>query len=644
MKKTDAIVLGPKPTKACVNCRRLKMKCEVDGAPPCRRCRHTNSACVFKPRSNAAAAHEVMPMPQGTQSAGFISHLAQSDPDSESVLSRLDRIETILGISKERDAVGTVSIDSDPDEEGGMPISDLWKAVRHLRVITRPPQDHSLWSRSTVKSLWESFLNNLPLLHFLKDQKAFSSPSPLLLASVLYISALHSPVKELASLAGGYFMATCNAIAELITPTLPNAVSRFISKQGDSDPPSCKDEDKVFQNILGLIMASLISEAYIETTDKWIAIAYRLLLDRCTTDLDDTAQDWRGLFSGIQVIDIEHASMHMCYPLLPKQPPTPALQQLNSQEGDAYRGLSQMMHQGLSHFVGRGLPTIWSFVSATGVDTMTGVRTPFTDEDSRVIRLWARRLDDWLVRYNGTSQPSASDRQGILILLQYHLHKLYVLSIYHPARGFDLSSANITPAERHELLVSARAVLRLRQDDASIWSNWDLIMITWAAMLLLRGVEDGMTHQDDLGIIQTHLSSLKRSDLSVPSIHGVLADRLQSGMQSMHTPPDMGPELSFPPPNMDYSWTIFDQEIMSLANPPWLFEGPSIGSTQTQVELSQASAMQPARYTDGMTAASGSGFGSNKQWGPTEQLANVRPSRFGPGFGHGNVGNDGYIL
>lgn len=73
-------------------------------------------------------------------------------------------------------------------------------------------------------------------------------------------------------------------------------------------------------------------------------------------------------------------------------------------------------------------------------------------------------------------EPSPSDRQGILILLQYHLHKLYVLSIYHPARGFDLSSANISPVERHELLVSARAVLRLRQDDSSIWSNWDLIV------------------------------------------------------------------------------------------------------------------------------------------------------------------------
>lgn len=73
-------------------------------------------------------------------------------------------------------------------------------------------------------------------------------------------------------------------------------------------------------------------------------------------------------------------------------------------------------------------------------------------------------------------EPTPSDRQGILILLQYHLHKLYVLSIYHPARGFDLSPANISSFERHELLISARAVLRLRQDDASIWSNWDLVV------------------------------------------------------------------------------------------------------------------------------------------------------------------------
>jgi len=203
--------------------------------------------------------------------------------------------------------------------------------------------------------------------------------------------------------------------------------------------------------------------------------------------------------------------MHMCYPLLPRQPPIPALQQLDSKHESAFRGLAQMMHQGLSHFVGRKLPTIWSFVSARESDALPSVGTPFTDKDSQVIRLWAKKLDEWLVQYNGASrkafpcwtalavdvantnvpclstEPSPSDRQGILILLQYHLHKLYVLSIYHPARGFDLSSANITLSERQELLMSARAVLRLRQDDSSIWSNWDLIVSVHSPTFSVQG-------------------------------------------------------------------------------------------------------------------------------------------------------------
>ena len=74
------------------------------------------------------------------------------------------------------------------------------------------------------------------------------------------------------------------------------------------------------------------------------------------------------------------------------------------------------------------------------------------------------------------SEPSETDRHGILILLQYHLHKLFVLSIYHPARGYDLGAHNIASVERHELLISARAVLRLRDDDTGIWSNWDLVV------------------------------------------------------------------------------------------------------------------------------------------------------------------------
>lgn len=31
--------------------------------------------------------------------------------------------------------------------------------------------------------------------------------------------------------------------------------------------------------------------------------------------------------------------------------------------------------------------------------------------------------------------------------------------------------------------------------------------------------------------------------------------------------------MVFPGPGVGDSWTIFDQEIMSLANPAWLFEG-----------------------------------------------------------------------
>lgn len=168
--------------------------------------------------------------------------------------------------------------------------------------------------------------------------------------------------------------------------------------------------------------------------------------------------------------------MHMSYPFIPRQPPTPGIQRSDSHKGNAFQELAEMMHYGLSHFVGRGLPTIWCSINSEVSEKAPISRNPFTDHDSEVIRLWARKLDDWLVRYNGASQPSPSDRQGISILLQYHLHKLYVLSIYHPARGFDLGSANISPVERYEVLVSARAVLRLRQDDASIWSNWDLIV------------------------------------------------------------------------------------------------------------------------------------------------------------------------
>ncbi|OQD82606.1 hypothetical protein PENANT_c020G09474 [Penicillium antarcticum] len=593
------VTVGPRPTKACINCRRLKMKCEVSGPPPCRRCRQNRVQCVFKPRANASAIHSLVELQQDS-SLTCLPGIA----DHQSILNRLSRIEAALGITEEGDDEVVSPREPSPKKD----------------LDSVPLNDESAWSRLIVKQLWTSFLTNLPLLHFLKNRDAFVSPTPLLLASVLYISALHHTSSDLASIETGYFAATCSAIAELVTPSLQPFSPQAIARNDDEQDLSPQSQTSVaFHNILGLIMASLSSEAYIDATGMWISMAYRIWLDHCPAEMNATMHDWHGLFSGLQVIDIEHASMHMSYPLVPRHAPAPGIQRLDSHQGNAFQGLAEMMHYGLSHFVGRGLPTIWASINTNETDIVAAVRTPFTENDSQVIRLWARKLDNWLVRYSGSSQPTPSDRQGILILLQYHLHKLYVLSIYHPARGFDLSSADISSMERHELLVSARAVLRLRQDDASIWSNWDMVMITWAAILLLRGVEDGMTHQD----VQSHLQSLDRTNQSAASIHTVLFRRLESSMQAMHTPPDTSESLTLPGPIADESWTIFDQEIMALANPPWLFDEPP--------QLSQM--QRPSVQYD---------FTPQAQWDCAEPDAGTLPSTLNRIFG--NDGNGQMVI
>jgi len=59
-----------------------------------------------------------------------------------------------------------------------------------------------------------------------------------------------------------------------------------------------------------------------------------------------------------------------------------------------------MMHNGLSHFAGRGLPTIWSVMSSNQAEAGVAPVFPFTDRDAQVIKEWARSLDDWLVSSN----------------------------------------------------------------------------------------------------------------------------------------------------------------------------------------------------------------------------------------------------
>jgi hypothetical protein len=135
-------------------------------------------------------------------------------------------------------------------------------------------------------------------LHFQSESEAFKNPTPLLLVATLYVSALHHASDELAALAPAYFQATCGAIAEL---SVPEGLARPGTASMDSLTPPLAAEQKAFQNVLGLILAGLVSEAFVDLTGIWIAIGYRLVLDHCPVYIDESANKWRQLFSGLQV-------------------------------------------------------------------------------------------------------------------------------------------------------------------------------------------------------------------------------------------------------------------------------------------------------------------------------------------------------
>lgn len=97
----------------------------------------------------------------------------------------------------------------------------------------------------------------------------------------------------------------------------------------------------------------------------------------------------------------------MSCPLVPKEAPLPSLRQLQTSAIDPFYSLTQMMHIRLGHFIGRGLPTIWSFISSNQVH---GASTAydFTEADGKVMRDWARQLDEWLVTWNSKCPSPAN--------------------------------------------------------------------------------------------------------------------------------------------------------------------------------------------------------------------------------------------
>ncbi|KAL2851185.1 hypothetical protein BJY01DRAFT_232998 [Aspergillus pseudoustus] len=516
------------------------MKCVSEGNESCRRCRRSGLPCVFVPRLNAATLPE--------------SVLALQDKDFKAdVLNRLRAIEEKMGLFPASDRTFGSTQDSEEahDQQHPSPEPDgletLWEAVGVLQRSAPNVVATLIWRKSTVKELWSSFHDRMPGLHFMPRKQIFSAPHPLLLASILYCSSVRGPA-DVAELAPHYFTVLCSAISQLCIP------GSEIGKTPDDT------EEWAFQTVLGIILAGLLNEATVRETGIWISIAYRLILEHCPAHIDDSSRKWRRLFSGVQIIDLEHASLHLSCPVIPIESPLPGLQ--TSQRDQLYR-LSRMMHTGLTHFAGRGLPTIWSCFTSD-VSTAVNLTSNFTAVDTAVIRDWARQLDDWLVEFRQTSEGSDQDLK--LVFRQYVLHRLVVLSIYHPVRGCNLWSNSITPREQHELLLSARATLKLHSHDDSIWSNWDQVIITWAALIVLQGIEGGTGDPDDLANIQIHLEMLKQMAGPKLSLRDILVNRLESSLASAQIPPANMPQHVYENLGMmghtGQSWQLFDQSSL----------------------------------------------------------------------------------
>lgn len=262
-----------------------------------------------------------------------------------------------------------------------------------------------------------------------------------------------------------------------------------------------------------------------------------------------------------------------------------------------------------------------------------------------------------------TAGPADTRYRNLQIRRQYILHRLFVLSIYHPARGFDIFASSVASAERHELLLSARATLRLQIEDTGIWANWDLVvrdlvdrvdgarlsivptddvqMITWAAILILQGAEGGVGEHEgksnksflsrviltnsDLSLVQKHLDKLQATKRPAPSIHHMLASRIETWLQNF----SVTPTATLVQPELDMSWSIFgpgmampDSEASFASQTGNLVLQPhsTIQNLQEQAPMSHDNFPQENHH--------------GESWDTYDQMPDLWPSHFGRIFGY----------
>ncbi|KAL1408852.1 hypothetical protein Q8F55_005666 [Vanrija albida] len=388
----------------------------------------------------------------------------------------------------------------------------------------------------------------MPGLHFLsQSQVSFAAPSPLLSAAILYVAAAHFPSADLAHHQPVYFEAFTRAVGTLSIPG--SAIVGTLKDEG-SGPVSGK-----FDDVLGIILCGLLAIGWVDTVGLWVNTAYRLLLDGMAEERGRRQAEWRGLWEGLRTIELEHSSLHLKCPSLPFAPPDPpflpqSTPAVPTSAASSIGELLAIMQHRMPHFVGRGIPTVWETVSSpipTAAPSITA-----DPDDMAAIRAWAAEIDSWYSRVAATTTNSSMYVRSIT-LLNYHLHKLLVLSVFFPLRGLNSTAAS----DREELLDSARVVLKIEATGFEVWSSWDLTIITHASLILLHAWSSGSATDDDLNLIQNHLQCLSGTQQSAPSLRHTLATRLETALQEVRTPtrrnlatlPTVSPSASFSGPS-----------------------------------------------------------------------------------------------
>ncbi|RMY77269.1 hypothetical protein D0862_13589 [Hortaea werneckii] len=534
-----------------VACRKQKMKCmpaKANDGPSCRRCHRMQLPCVYRPRANAASLQDSQ-LPRASSAAQGVEDVGLA----QTLFHRVERIEKHLGLSNEDLNATSPSTDSTTPVGPARSMAPVLAASVHLKTKATGVPNVKAWDAGIVEHLWKSFHDAMPGLHFLPQKQVFTAPTPLLLASMLYCSASRGPAC-VAQYAPTYHASLCREISCLMVP------SNVVDASSNSFEMS---EEWGFQVVLGIVLAALLSEGQTRHTGLWLSVAYRLLLEHCPPRLTNNTRQWQQLFTGLQILDLEHASLHLTCPTLPLEPPLHSIQMTST---DQLYSLSRMMHVGLTHFAGRGLPTIWSYFAKDGYSDVVLTGHSYSGVDTAVIRDWARQLDDWLARFSLGPFECENDRKAVY--RQYVLHRLLVLSIYLPSRQYDIFSPQETPSERHELLLSAKATVKLHTRDSTIWSNWDLIMITWAALIVLQGAQGGYIEPGDIQAIHIHLNLLRQTSEPMPSLRHTLAEHLELKLQHMADDQTTAPMLTTSTASDPFHdpWHLFDEASLDSLN------------------------------------------------------------------------------